>query len=233
MTYPWPGMNPWLENHLLWRSVHHSLISALQDYLAPLLRPRYFVAIDKRPLVSLLPDALPEDGPGDYSVVHLELETIEVGYLEVCLVPHGEVVTVIELLSYSNKLPVHDREVYIRKREELLQTAVGFVEIDLLRAGQPMPLTELPASDYRLFIRRREQPFQARLYPFGVRKAIPTFRLPLLPGDTEPTVDLGSLIKGVYERAGYDLVIDYSQPPVPPLNEADAAWAADVLKAHS
>ena len=69
MTYPWPGMNPWLENAAL-----------------------------------------------------------------------------IELLSYSNKVPGRDREAYLAKREELLRTSVGFVELDLLRAGQPMPLTEAAAS---------------------------------------------------------------------------------------
>ncbi len=96
-----------------------------------------------------------------------------------------------------------------------------------------MPHAEVPASDYRLFIRRRDQPFHARLYPFGVRQAIPTFPLPLLPDDTEPKVDLGRLIQGVYARAGYDLVIDYNQPPVPPLGDEDAAWATSVLKAQT
>ena len=250
MTYPWPGMNPWLENSTLWRDVHHSLITALREDLAPRLRPRYFVAVETHTLVTARPDAptmprypdlmmIHRGGPAvttaeveevdQYVSVELELETIEVGYLEVRLVPHGEVITVIEVLSYSNKLPGRDREAYIAKREELLRTDVGFVEIDLLRAGQPMPLTEVPDSNYRLFIRRREQPFHARLYPFGVRQRIPTFPLPLLPDDTEPKVDLGSLIKQVYERAGYDLVIDYNQPPVPPLRDADADWARDLL----
>ena len=44
-------------------------------------------------------------------------------------------------------------------------------------------------------------------------------------------MDLGSLIQAVYERAGYDLVIDYAQPPVPPLRDEDAAWADETLKA--
>ena len=250
MTYPWPGMNPWLENTSLWRDFHHRLITALADELGPRLRPRYFVAVETHTLVTARPDAptlarypdlmvVHRGGPAvataeaeevdQYVSVELELVTIEVGYLEVRLVPHGEVVTVIEVLSYSNKLPGRDREAYIAKREELLRTDVGFVEIDLLRAGQPMPYTEAAASDYRLFIRRREQPFHARLYPFGVRQRIPTFPLPLLPNDTEPKVDLGSLIQGVYERAGYDLVIDYNQPPVPPLGDEDTGWAKELL----
>jgi hypothetical protein len=34
----------------------------------------------------------------------------------------------------------------------------------------------------------------------------------------------------VYERARYNLAIDYSQEPVPPLKEEDAAWADTLLR---
>lgn len=80
-----------------------------------------------------------------------------------------------------------------------------------------------------LFIRRRDQGARARVYPWGVRQAIPTFPLPLLPDDDEPTVDLGALLHTVYHRASYDLVIDYGRLPEPPLSEADAAWARELL----
>jgi hypothetical protein len=43
-------------------------------------------------------------------------------------------------------------------------------------------------------------------------------------------VDLGELIKRTYERAGYDLVLKYDQPPAPPLTAEDAAWAASMLE---
>jgi len=107
---------------------------------------------------------------------------------------------------------------------------VHFVEIDLLRTGPPMPYTERAmGSHYRLFIRRRERPGQARLYPFSMRQAIPTFSLPLLPDDAEPTVDLGALLNGVYDRAGYDLVIRYDQPPLPALSAEESTWATELL----
>jgi hypothetical protein len=108
-----------------------------------------------------------------------------------------------------------------------LDSRVNFVEIDLLRAGPPMPHTEKVAtSQYRLFIRRSVRPREARLYPFSVRQPIPTFPLPLRADDAEPTVDLGELIKRTYDRAGYDLVIKYDQPQTPPLTPEDSAWAA-------
>ncbi len=146
------------------------------------------------------------------------------------LVPTGEVVTVIELLSHTNKQRGKNREDHVTKREDILDTRVGFVEIDLLRAGAPMPYAEQgPESDYRLLIRRRERQFQFRLYPFGVRQPIPRFRLPLLPEDEEPLVDLNQLLADVYERAAYELVIRYDQPPEPPLQANDAEWAQQQL----
>lgn len=250
MSYSLPGMNPWLENPLLWSDVHLSLIWAIREYLAPLLRPRYFVAVETRTVISSLPEATtlvripdvmvvhrggpevvstPTQESETYLTVELPIEDFEEAFLEVRLVPTGEVVTIVEVLSHSNKQPGRDREAYIGKRDELLRTDVGFVEIDLLRAGSPMPYTGVANSEYRLLIRRRQQPTHARIYPFGVRQPVPKFALPLLPDDTEPIVDLGILLHSVYDRAGYDLIIDYNLPPTPPLSQADTSWARSLL----
>ena len=53
---------------------------------------------------------------------------------------------------------------------------------------------------------------------------IPPCPLPLRLLDVEPLVDLQILLSELYERASYNLVIDYSQEPVPPLSAADAVW---------
>ncbi len=253
MPYVFPGMDPWLETPAIWRDVHHRIITALAEELAPLLRPRYFIAIETHTYIALAPDQPISSAYPDVMVINrggapvaagvtansapyvtIELpipEPVEEGYLEVRLVPTGEVVTVIELLSTSNKQPGKDRETYIEKRDTLLDSRVNFVEIDLLRAGPPMPHTEKGAnSHYRLFIRRSVRPREARLYPFYVRQPIPTFPLPLRADDAEPTVDLGELIKATYDRAGYDLVIRYDQPPTPPLTAEDSTWAASLLE---
>jgi hypothetical protein len=37
-------------------------------------------------------------------------------------------------------------------------------------------------------------------------------------------INLRQLLDGIYDRSGYGLVIDYSQPAVPPLTAPDAAW---------
>ncbi len=251
MPNPFPGMNPWLEAPALWRDVHQSLIIALRNYLAPRLRPRYFVAVETHTYISVAPVApvaarYPDvmvinrgrpavrEAPtveSPYLTVELPIpETLEEGFLEVRLVPGGEVVTVIELLSHTNKQPGKDRQAYIEKRESLLNSDLHFVEVDLLRAGPPMPFTERAAEGgYRIFIRRRERPGQARLYQFSARQPIPAFPLPLLPEDAEPMVDLGALLNMVFDQAGYDLVIRYARPPAPPLSAEEARWAGDLL----
>jgi len=251
MAHPFPGMNPWLENPAIWRNVHYSLIAALRDELAPVLRPRYFVDIEAHTYIAVAPESPPATRFPDVAVINrggpavaiaeapppsrfltVDLpakEPVEEGYLEVRSVPDGEVVTVIELLSHTNKRPGPDRETYLEKREAILDLRVSFVEIDLLRAGPPMPYTEKADSHYRLFIRRSERMRRAHLYPFNVRESIPVFPLPLRPDDVEPQVDLGALLQSVYDRAGYDLIINYQQPSTPPLGDEDAAWAAALL----
>ena len=160
-------------------------------------------------------------------VIDLPLpEPYEEPYLEVRLAPDGEVVTMIELLSHTNKRAGDERHSYLEKRAALIDSAVHFVEIDLLRAHDPLPFAGRPGADYRIFIHRRELGRRAHLYPFLLRQPIPSFPLPLLPDDIEPQVDLGAILHSLYDRARYKLVIDYRQPPAPPLSAEDAAWAA-------
>ncbi len=250
MTYPFPGMNPWLENPLLWHDVHQRLSIALAEDLATRLRPRYFVGVETHTYISIpderrksrYPDVTIIDrggapvqtsaaiAPAPFTEVVLRDDPLIENYLVVRLVPAGEIVTVIEILSHANKQPGRDRETYIQKREELLETEVNLVEIDLLRAHPPMPYADEIDSAYCILARHRTRLNRARLYPFGVQQAIPIFPLPLLPDDQEPLVNLNELLAGVYERAGYDLILNYAEPPVPPLNEADAAWANELLK---
>ena len=71
----------------------------------------------------------------------------------------------------------------------------------------------------------------ADLYYFGVRNPIPDFPLPLLPSDLEPScVELNDLLHELYDRAGYDLRIDYRQEPEPPLEHEDAIWSDALLR---
>ncbi|MEM7538336.1 MAG: DUF4058 family protein [Chloroflexota bacterium] len=136
----------------------------------------------------------------------------------------------IEVLSHANKHKGENRDRYLAKRQDFLDSYINFVEIDLLRANQPMPLTDSAGEkDYRLFIRRSDQYEKAFLYAFNIRNSIPLFAVPLKPKDEEPILDIGKLLKQMYIRAGYDMLIDYTKRPKPVLRPADALWADRLL----
>jgi hypothetical protein len=254
---PFPGMDPWLELPTLWLDVHNSLIAALRDEVASRVAPRYYVGIEQHTYVTsaagdlavIRPDIfvgrsrsrrrLPtagEPAPAGVGVLEMDVEVpveiqVEEWYLEVRLVATGKLVTVIEVLSPWNKSPGAGRKEYLRKRKHIFKTKTSLVEIDLLRAGRPMPLAirHPVESDYRFLVSRGVSRPRAKLYAFGVRQAIPSIPIPLLSKDPEPSLELNTVLHALYERARFDLRLDYTKPPVPPLQEEDAAWARAIV----
>jgi len=249
MPTPFPGMDPYLERPDLWHNVHLGLIASLQDVLAPLLRPRYRVLVEthtyqirsEKPTLVGAPDVLAirlNEPPPDYVVsghartVEVPVSiTVEEGYLIVSEVESGDVVTVIELLSPTNKRPGKGRRRYETKRLMILDSDTHLVEIDLIRAYDPMLVYgNGHHSHYRILVSRSNHRPQADLYGFNVQESITTFLLPLHPGDDEPLVDLGLLLHDLYDRAGYDLSVDYRRDPVPAFQGEDAAWIDTLLE---
>ena len=235
-------MDPYLEHPDLWPDVHNSLVAAVANELSATLRPRFYVALEERTYLSeVVLESIRADSPvavtsGGSAVVEVELpmaEPVRETYLEVRSVPAGEVVTVIEILSPANKRSGTGRAVYLEKREAVLSTRTSLVEVDLLRGGEPMP-TRGPtvASDYRILVSRPHRRPKADLIAFGVRDPVPKFSLPLRKGEEEPIVDLGRVLHALYDRASYDLRIDYRREAVPPLAGAEAEWASGLQPGH-
>jgi hypothetical protein len=248
-------MDPYLERPFFWEQVHTRLIVAIADALSPRLRPKYRVDIEKRTYLAVLsPDDLvglpdvvvfqPAGGAvgevvpaytngGSPLVAEIPMpEEIVERFLEIREVSTAEVVTVIELLSPVNKSNATGRQEYNTKREHILASRTNLIEIDLLRGGQPPPLrwrSEQPC-EYRIVVSRAWQRPRVDVYCFGVRQPIPTIPVPLRRQEAEPTLALNQLLHDLYDRAGYDLAVDYRQAPVPPLGEADADWADDRLR---
>lgn len=257
MPNPFPGMNPYLESPDFWPEVHNRLIVAIADALVPQLVPKYRVAIEKRiyeikgeqsllvgipvdmsilrnpisrnPTTSNVAVAAPTTAP---LKVRLSMsEEVREGYLEVVDMASKEVVTVIEVLSSANKRPGQGREMYEEKRDKIFGSRTNFVEIDLLRGWEPLPVLDNDiAADYRILVSRGNERPLADLYVFNIPDAIPSFSLPLRAGDVEPIVDLQALLNTVYDRAAYDFTLDYTAQLVPALSEADAAWAESLLE---
>jgi hypothetical protein len=247
-------MDPYLEGRGLWEEVHAGLIVGIQHFLTPLLRPRYRVAIERRTYLALLPP--PEQGTGKPDVLVMasrkesspapaiaaapmavapllgELplpEEVVERYLEIRDVATQEVITVIEVLSPTNKITSEGRSQYEEKRLKVLGSLTNLVEIDLIRAGKPFTMKVARQGDYRIVVSRRQHRPHADIYPFDLRDPIPDFPIPLRQGETEPILPLNQVLHTLYDEGAYDLAIDYRQPPEPPLSAADIEWTRGVV----
>ena len=255
MPSPFPGMDLFIEGPE-WEDFHQGFIAELSGALVPLVRPRYVVRRERRVYVEHQPDA--EDrvlradvavtaptrepssaGPGSSSAtalapvaVHLPMpEERREAFLTIRDRQSMEVVTVVELLSPGNKRAGSDgRRQYLSKREEILASETHLVELDLLRGGKRLPTVEpLPPADYYVFVCRNHPRYLAEVYPWTVRAVLPRIPIPLAGDDPDVLVDLQQVFTATYDRAGYDYSLAYGQPIDPPLSEADAAWAAEIV----
>lgn len=258
MKSPFPGMDPYLEEH--WRDIHHSFLTyardELQEYLPRDLRARLeervFVEPEDGDGRGIYPDVRVVEYPGrgggtalatdvavaEPLIIHGESEPATEGFIEIIDVATGNrVVTVIELLSDSNKQPGAGQEQYRKKQREYLQGGTSLVEIDLLRSGRRVlavpPILVPPAhrSTYQVCVTRGWKPRSFEVYRAPLREPLPTIRVPLRPTDPDVPLNLQSLIDRCYHHGRYD-DIDYRVDPQPPLEPAEAAWANDWLAAQ-
>ena len=255
MASPFPGMDPYLEERALWPDVHQRLITYISESLQPQLRPKYVARIGERIQLagvrrSYVPDALlvhpmREPAPAlvqaeipvadePQKVVFLD-EARRVPYIEIIYREKGDVVTLIEVLSPVNK-EGSGRQEYLQKQEQLLDTKVNLVEIDLLGYGQDTVLARHAAIDeppdwrYLVNVSREEQRSALELYAIPLRERLPRCRIPLRPPDPDVVLDLPAVFNRCYDAGGYDLLVDYSQPPAVPLSDEEAAWLANWLQ---
>jgi hypothetical protein len=164
-------------------------------------------------------------------------EPVTQGYIEIIDLGSGRrVVTVIEVLSPSNKAAGPGRRLYAKKQQECRAGGVGLVEIDLLRGGSwVLSVAEhvVPASHrlaYRVCVRRPGPDGIVDVYRVPLRERLPVIGIPLRPTDADVPLDLNQLIEQCYCDGGYDDDIDYRAEPDPPLCPDDARWADALLR---
>ena len=256
MPSPFPGMDPYLEDHTLWPDVHSSLIAYIREALQAKIRPEYVARIGERIELAqvhrgYIPDVLIVKPPrtlretavyagalvADEPQTHALLdEERRVPYIEIIRRESGEVVTLIEVLSPSNKIG-DGRDQYLRKQADLLTTPVSLVEIDLLREGRPTTLarqadiTQPPDWRYVVSVSRSGQRSRLEVYAFGIRDRLPRCRIPLRSPDPDVVLDLPEVFARCYDVGSYDLLIDYTKPPPGELSEAEIAWLRSHLDA--
>ena len=142
------------------------------------------------------------------------------------------VVTVIEILSPANKVAgARGQASYQEKRLEVMRSPSHWVEIDLLRAGVPLAAREmLPPCEYTVHVSRVQRRPKATIWPIRLHQQLPVIPLPLRADDPDADLDLQAVLDTAYDRAGYDLQIDYRAEPVPPLTRELAEWSDHLLR---
>jgi hypothetical protein len=249
MPSPFPGMNPYLEQEGLWQDFHTKFLVGVSERLVPQVGPGYFVLLEHHIFVHEPPDELPRRVRADLLVSrapaeapalagaavleppalveHPAQEIERVPFLEVRHAARGDLVTVLELLSPANKQGEY-RQQYLARRDQLLNSETHFVEIDLLRGGQPMPDAGRPGCTYSVLVSRVEGRPRAGFWPIGLREPLPEIPVPLRRPDGDARVVLQAVLHRVYDASGYAHFL-YRGTPSPPLSAADAAWARGIL----
>ena len=106
------------------------------------------------------------------------------------------------------------------------------LEIDLLRHGQRVPMQQpLPPAEYFILLSRADERPITGVWPVILSQPLPTVPIPLLSGDADVMLELQQIFTSVYDLLGYDLAIDYTQPPEVPLDPDDALAADTLLRA--
>jgi hypothetical protein len=252
-----PGMDPYLEDARLWPGVHASLIVYARDSLQPMLMPRYVAAVEERVFLegsdaNRSPDVwirrrekkakgtvavlepLECDEPIEVTVAGGEVRETYITILD--RYSEQKVVTVIEIVSPTNKHAGPGQDSYVTKQREILSSHVHLVEIDLLRAGRHvLAVAEWAARnqgpyDYLTSVNRA---IDARekfdLYPRTLRQSLPKIRVPLAGSDPDVRLDVQAILERTYEQGCYGDRLAYDKPCRPPLSREDLSWADRLL----
>jgi hypothetical protein len=244
-------MDPYLEDPNHWPNVHYGLIAEIQAQLNSKLRPRYVATIEIRAYVEPVDDpaselyripdcpveSLPRSPQPEWTDEPVELPTMDLSdeieeALIIIVEPRSrEVATVIEVLSPSNKVPgAQGRRSYTKKRDDVMHSPAHWVEIDLLRSGRPTFPRGRLRPEYAVHVSRAERRPKGLVWPVRLRAPLPIVSIPLRGGDPDVPLDLQAVLSAVYDRGAFDLLIDYREPPTPPLAPDADAWADALLR---
>jgi hypothetical protein len=215
MVMPFPGMDPYLEHPVLWPGVHGQTLVWMMHQLRPRLHPRYIISLEERVVVEV------EECESKQRFLTILEHT-----------PETPVVTVIELVSPSNKARGAGRRAYGRKQKEVRSSGCHLVEIDLLRTGRhvlavpEVRVKDITEYDYLVCVSRWPNRRRFELYPWRLREPIPIVRIPLADSDPDVPLDIRAALEQTYQDGSYALRVRYEEPCVPALTAADQEWAS-------
>ena len=257
-----PGMDPYLESPAIFPGIHGPMVTYLRDQIAPRIRPRYAASVGERVYVesasgwqdhAIIPDVwvrqtkgrsdqdggvavaeLPEvDEPIVMEALDLEIRQPFIEILD--RESNMRVVTIIELVSPSNKYAGVGRDSYVTKQREVLCSDTHLVEIDLLRRGPHVAAVAESSTagrydyDYLVCVHRAHTR-RFEVYPRSIRQALPCIRIPLAGNDPDVGLDIRAALEQAYDAGSYGQRIDYSQPCQPPLSADNQAWVGQLVE---
>lgn len=257
MSRPFPGVDPYIESQGRWPDFHARLLLYCGDVLSARMPESYVAQLEEhvylvedfsdrerpvRPDIAIVRDEgtgrLQDSGGGVATLqiapvaVPLATEMVEderAVWLEIRKLPDMRLVTVIELLSPSNKTGI-GRERYLEKRLSFIARPIHLVELDLLSGGQRLPMRKpMPKGDYYALVSRAENRPMADVYAWTVRDKLPTIPIPLLSPDPDVLLDLAPLYDLSYQNGRYGRVLKYDQPVEVPLDEEAMAWVKEKM----
>ena len=260
MAGPFPGIDPYVECQGNWPDFHSRLIVEASNALGIQLPDEYVPRVDERIEVvgfnaldeaSYRPDILiareqsaVKTGRPLTRVSHKikpvlidisdeDLEELRHTWLEIHRLPGMELVTVIEVLSPTNKSGIGRAE-YLEKRKEFHSRKINLVEIDLLLGGHRVPMKKpLRRGHYFTIIARGANLPTAEVYSWTLRDPVPSIPIPLRPPDTDVFLDLQELVTRVYDLGRYSRTLHHDQPlpQTLALHPKDRAWAEAIGQA--
>jgi len=266
-------MDPYLEAPDIWPDLHEALAGEMRAELNLLLPQPYYARLEVRPEVGIVDDAgtarrivpdvaviKPSDAPTVPATVTVSerratlsasveviiaSEALRHQLVEIRDASRGhQLITLIEIVSPSNKRAGVDRRAYLRKQREVLERDASFVEIDLLRAGERLlPNAELeaylgglaPQPAYLVLVNRawcrRGVEMAYQLFAVSLREVLPCIAIPLREGEDEVKLDLQWIFNQAYDRGPYRRgAVDYEGAPEPSLEPDDLQWVYQQLR---
>jgi hypothetical protein len=235
MGMVFPGMDPYLENPAVFPGIHSRMVVYMADQMAPLLRPRYIASTGERVYIEGPVERPMVDEPTVVEVPDLEIRE---PYIEILDRESGmRVVTVIELVSPTNKYAGSGRDAYTAKQREVRYSTTHLVEIDLLRFGpHVLAVSEAQvrgrfAYDYLISVSRAVEPrSRFEVYSWTVRQPLPRIRVPLAGDDPDVKLDIRATLEQAYEAGSYGERIDYHARCEAPLECDDQTWADELIR---
>lgn len=221
MPSPFPGMDPFLEDDKVWPAFQHHLTASLYQILLPNLIDRYRARIGQRQYATEMPL---------FTSVIREEHCEE--FIEVRQRNDNRLVTLIEVVSPTNKTTAVGRDAYHERRREARSQSASIVEIDLVLQGKPMldySREGLPEWHYAVTVTRAMQPERHEIYTATLQKRLPRFKLPLALDDRDTVMDLQAAFTRSFDQGGFGAQLDYQSGPKSVAEDADRRWIDDML----